>query len=254
MRNWILMGSLTALSFGAAAQGTTRIASGTPLRWGMNGSIEVMEGDLARYYGSNDTANAMRRQTAFYNTGLGSPRDTRFASVQAQCSNNEMSLNWVAVQPGGADRYELEQSSDGTNWKVVGVVLANQNDRGHSSYRFNYNSTASDVLFRIAAKAISGERVASAPFLSPCSNEAYVGATPNPVYSNTSLRIGSPGTARVKVLLVDSRGVPHYSTDFNLTRGINHVPLQMSSLPIGQYSAVVRWMNGRQQVIPLVKN
>jgi hypothetical protein len=254
MRNWILTGSLFAIAIGAQAQGSSRIASGTPLRWGSEGSIEVMEGDLARYYGKNDTANASRRQTAVYNTGLGNPRDTRFASVQAQCSNNEMSLNWVAVQQGGSDRYELEQSSDGNNWKVVGVVLANQNDRGHSTYQYNYNSLASNVLFRIAATSISGERVTSAPFHSPCSNEAYLGVTPNPVYSNTTLRIGSPGTARVKILLVDSRGVPHYSTDANLVQGINHIPLQMNGLPIGQYSAVIRWMNGRQQVIPLVKN
>lgn len=254
MRSLILTACSWMLAIAGNAQGASRVPSGTPIRWGMNGSIEVMEGDLARHYGSTDTAAAFRRTPTPASIAIGgNPNATRFSSVQALCTNNTMQLNWVAVQQSGADRYEIEQSANGRNWTVIGVVLANRTDFGEASYSFSYNKSVSNVWYRIVATSTGGERLASGTFGSPCSNNSYLGADPNPVYSTTTVRIGSPGTARANMLLLDAKGTVMSSSDVSLVAGINHLPLNMSNLPAGYYTLVIRWTNGRQETLKLVK-
>jgi hypothetical protein len=220
----------------------------------MNGSVEIMPGNLKTYYGTNDTATAHLRGRTGYTTALGgNPNTTRFATVRAQCDNNAMVLQWTAVQQFGADNYEVEQSSDGRNWRVIGVVPANRTEFGESNYRFKYNREARDGFFRVTATTIGGDRVVSSVMEGPCSNEAYLAVTPNPVYSSTTVRIGSPTAVKVKMTVLDAKGAVVMNRDASLVSGINHLPLDMSSVPRGHYTVVISWRNGRQEVLPLVK-
>lgn len=242
------------LSLTALGQEYSRVPSGTPLKWGMNGSVEVMPSALAQYYGSNDTATDNRRNLATYKTALGgNPNAIRFAALNAQCDPNGMVLNWEAVQTFGADRYEVEQSADGRNWQVVGVVPARRTDYGEASYSFNYAKNARQGFFRITATHIGGDRIVSSILESPCSPTAYLAATPNPVYSTTTIRLGSPVAAKVKMVLVDSRGSVVMSRDASLVSGTNHLPIDMAGLPRGHYTLVIAWLNGKQQTLELVK-
>lgn len=255
MRRMILMGCLGLLSLVSHAQRSNgRVPSGTPLKWSMNGSVEVMPGDLAYYYGSTDSAASFRRNPTPANTALGgNPNATRFATVQTHCNNNAMAFDWVTVQQFNADRYEIEQSTDGRNWTVVGVVPANRTELGEASYNFTYNKNVSNALFRIAATTTGGERIYSAVLESPCDVNSYVGVTQNPVYSATTVRIGSPNAVRVKLTLLDSRGAAVHSSDASLNAGINSLPLDMSRLPRGTYTLVIQWRNGKQEMLQLAK-
>jgi hypothetical protein len=255
MKRVILMGCLWVLSSATYAQRSNgRVPSGTPLKWSMNGSVEAMPGDLAYHYGSTDSAAYLRRTSTPSNTALnGSPTATRFASVQTHCNNNAMAFEWVAVQQFNADRYEIEQSTDGQNWTVVGVVPANRTEFGEASYNFTYNKNVSNGLFRIAATTTGGERIFSSVVESPCSVNSYIGVTQNPVYSSTTVRIGSPATVRVKLTLLDSRGAAVHSSDASLNAGINSLPLDMSRLPSGGYTLVIQWRNGKQEMLQLAK-
>lgn len=164
-----------------------------------------------------------------------------------------MTFDWVAVQQFNADRYEIEQSTDGHNWTVVGVVPANRTEFGDASYNFTYNKNVSNVLFRLTATSTGGERIFSSILESPCSNNAYVGVTQNPVYSSTTIRIGSPTTARINLMLLDIRGAAVHSSDATLNTGINSLPLDMSRLSRGGYTLVIRWLNGKEEALQLFK-
>lgn len=254
MRIMILMGCLSLLTLATGAQSNGRVRSGTPLRWAMNGSVEIMEGDLVKYYGSTDSAtNKINRNTSLRSPG-NNPNATTFASVQAQCNDNAMLVNWTAIQQYNVDRYEIEQSSDGgRNWTVAGVVPANQTDFGKANYRFDYNRDVSNVLFRIAAVSIGEERLNSATFESPCGTNSYLAASPNPVYSNTTVRIGSSSATKAKLLLVNSSGLVVYSREASLSQGMNTVPLNMSGLQRGYYTLSINWMSGKQELLNIVK-
>jgi hypothetical protein len=253
MRSVILTGCLWVLAAAACAQEYSRVPSG-PVKWGQNSSIEIMPGNLATYYGTNDTASAHRRGRTGYTTAVGgNPTATRFASVRTQCDDNAMVLQWTAVQQFGADTYEVQQSADGRNWTVVGVVPANRTEFGESNYRFDYRKEGRDAFYRILATSIGGDRVVSPVLESPCSNTAYLALTPNPVYSTTTVRIGSPTTAKVKMVLLDAKGAVVMSRDASLVAGTNHLPLDMSRVQRGYYTLVIRWLNGKQETLGLVK-
>ena len=254
MRSMLLMGCLWVLATATLAQEDGRVRSGTPLRWSMNSSIEVIDRDLAVYYGSNDTAARYRQNSTPVSAAIGgNPHATRFASVQALCNHNSVSLNWVAVQQFGADRYDIEQSTDGRHWTSIGVVPANRTDFGDASYSFNYSRNVGNVLFRITAVNRAGERVYSSVVESPCSSTSYLAVIPNPVYSTTTLRMGSPTATRVKLMLLSSNGVVLHTRDAGLLAGINQLPLNLSSLPKGYYTLFIQWLGGRQDVLKLIK-
>lgn len=253
MRSLILMGCLWLLAIAGYSQSNGRVRSGTPLRWSVNGSVEIMEGDLTQYYGSNDSNIIYTRTSTYESATLGNPHLTRFANVQGLCEQNSVQLNWVARQQFNADRYDIEQSTDGRNWTSIGMVPANRTDFGEANYNFNYTKNAGNVFFRINALSTTGERVYSSVIESPCSNNAYRSITPNPVYSTTTVRIGSPVATKAKMMLVNSSGVIVQVRDATMLPGTNQLPVDMSSLPTGFYSLFIQWAGGRSDVMKLMK-
>lgn len=253
MRSLLLMGCLCLITTMVLSQPNGRVRSGTPLRWSMNGSVEIMEGDLTQYYGSSDSNVVYTRTSTYESPTLGNPHITRFASVQGLCEQNAMQLSWVALQQASADRYEIEQSVDGRKWTIAGVVPANRSDLGEASYTFSYNKNAAGVFFRINALSTTGERFYSSVIESPCSSNSYRAVTPNPVYSTTTVRIGSPVASKAKLMLVNSNGVIMQVRDASLTAGTNQVTVDMSGFPAGYYNLFIQWRGGRSDNIKLIK-
>ena len=254
MRSVILMWFFSILSFAGIAQLTSRVRSGTPLGWSMNGSIEIMEGDLKQYYGSTDSTAYKRTIPVTTSATLSNPHAVRFSSVQAECDNSSMQLNWIAIQQTATDRFEIEQSDDGvSNWRVVGSVLASMVLPGETSYNFIINKNVANSFFRIAAVATSSERVYSSIFKSPCSINSYLSIVPNPVYSTATLRIGSTAASKIKILVVDVGGVIVQSIDLTLAQGTNNISLNLSKLHAGYYTLAIQRMNGKQDILNILK-
>lgn len=234
------------------SQGANRVKSGTPLRWGMNSSIEIMEGDLPMYFGTTDRA-ANRSYSATVEN-ISNPHAIRFRNVQALCDNNSMQLSWAAIQQSSTNLFEVEQSDDNTNsWRVIGSVPASQMQPGTSLYNFNYYKNVPNSFLRIAAVTNSGERLYSTIFESPCSENSFLSLTPNPVYSSTTLRIGSPTAAKLRLLLVDTRGSVVQNHDVTILQGSNNLSLDMNDLPRGYYTLAIQWMSGKQNILNLLK-
>ena len=253
MKNMILLGCCYLVVFASSAQVASRVKSGTPLRWGMNSSIEIMEGDLKQYYGTTDTA-ANKRYSAVASETITNPHSIRFRNLQAQCDNSSMLVNWVATQQSGTNFFEIEQSDDNSNnWKVIASVPSSQMQTGQSAYTFTYYKNAPNSVFRIAAIMNTGERLYSSVFESPCSVNSFLSITPNPVYSTTIVRIGSSTPTKLKLLLVDTRGAVVQNRDVSILQGSNSLSLDMSNLPRGYYTLAIQWMNGKQNVLNMIK-
>jgi hypothetical protein len=254
MKSAVLITGLSLLSLVAVAQPAGRVPSGLDLRWGMNGSIEIMDKNLSAYHSSYDTMYANRQNRNIRTTSVPDPTATRLRQLTARCDPNSLILSWQALQQQDASTYEVEQSSDGNLWSVVGVVPANRHSPGANDYTFTYYQNAPDAWFRVTTVTVGGARLASGPVLqAPCNANNMIGAYPNPVYSTTSIRIGSAAAAKVKMTLLNAAGAALWSRDASLTQGPNQVPVDLSTLPHGSYSLLISWMNGRQETIVLVK-
>ena len=252
MRRMILLGCFYLVAVTGYAQLTRRVKSGTPLRWGMNSSHEIMEGDLKQYYGTTDTAANKRYSTRV--STIANPHSVQFRNLQAQCDNNSMLVNWVATQQFGTNFFEIEQSDDNSNhWKVIGSVPASQTGPGRASYNFSYYKNAPNSVFRVVAIANTGERLYSSIFESPCSVNSFLSVMPNPVFSTATLRIGSPNPTKLKLLLVDASGVVVQNRDVSILQGSTNLSLDMSSLQSGYYVLAIQWMNGKQNTVNIIK-
>ena len=254
MKSVLLSGCVCLASIISFAQPTSRVRSGNNLRWAMNGSTEVMDGDLVQQYGSSDSTAYKRYSIVTTTEAARNPHTTHFSSVQGQCDNNSMVLTWVAIQQSGADRYEIEQSADGvSNWNMIGSVLANQTQTGASSYSYNHYKNAANLFFRIAVVSRSGERLFSSVFKSPCSANSFLSVIPNPVYSTTILKIGASVPEKVRLMIVDTKGMILQRRDVTLSQGTNSLALDMSSLSPGFYSLAIQRMNGKQDILNVIK-
>ena len=250
----LLLGCFYLVASSSNAQVASRVKSGTPLRWGMNSSIEIMEGDLKQHYGTTDTAVNKRYRATTSPETITNLHSVRFRNVQAQCDANSMLVNWIATQQSETNFFEIEQSDDNSNiWKVIGAVPASQTQPGQSSYTFTYYKNAPNSVFRIAAIAHTGERLYSSIFESPCTANSFLSITPNPVYSTTTLRIGSSTPTKLKLLLVDTRGAVVQNRDVSILQGSNSLSLDMSNLPPGYYTLAIQWMNGKQNILNMIK-
>jgi hypothetical protein len=220
----------------------------------MNGSIEIMEGDLTQYYGSTDSNKVYRLSSTYASPTLANSRATRVSSVQAICQQNGMQLTWSALQDQySTDRYEIEQSTDGYKWVNIGLMPANRTEVGEASYNFSYEKNPANVVFRISAVNATGERTYSSVVKSPCDANSYLSVSINPVYSTTSIRVGTPMATKVKLLLLNSSGVVMQTRDATLGAGSNQVPVDMTGFSPGFYSAVIQWQGGKTDIIKLVK-
>ena len=253
MRSLILMSCLSILAVASYAQGN-RVRSGTPLRWSINGSVEIMEGDLTQYYGSTDSNKVYRLSSTYESPTLSNRRVTRFSSVQAFCQQNGMQFTWSALQEQySVDRYEIEQSTDGYKWVNIGMIPAHRTEVGEASYNFSFARNPANVMFRVTAINSTGERSYSSTIKSPCDANSYLAVSVNPVYSTTSMQIGSPVATKVKLLLLNSNGVIIQARDATLGGGTNQVPIDMSGYSPGFYSVVIQWRGGKTDIVKLVK-
>ena len=130
---------------------------------------------------------------------------------------------------------------------------ANRSEVGEATYTFSYAKNGRDGFFRVVATSLGGERVSSDILESPCSNTNRISVTPNPIYTTTTLNVGSPVASRVKLVVLDGKGSVVHSREEGLLPGLNSLSLDLGHLPTGGYTLVLRWRNGKQEVVPLLK-
>jgi hypothetical protein len=75
----------------------------------------------------------------------------------------------------------------------------------------------------------------------------------NLVYNTANIRIGSPRTQNVKMILTDENGMPVRAREAGLTQGVNSISLDMSGLHKGIYMLTIIWPGGAQQSVKMVK-
>lgn len=61
----------------------------------------------------------------------------KFLSFTVTASANASLLQWATASEAGADRYEIERSTDGNNWLRIGVVAAAGNTNVTSNYAYS---------------------------------------------------------------------------------------------------------------------
>lgn len=226
-----------------------RVVTVNPLR---NGDGSFVKANNPLYFNNRAADTILGRKQIPTTTIISDPYAFRINSFQALSDLNSLQLNWTGIQPqADADHFEVEQSSDGgLTWKSIGTLPALKSKLGEVPYNFIYNKALENVDLRVAAINTAGERRYSSVVRVSNTNLLSVD---NLVYSTAQVRIGSPKTQNVKMILVNQSGIVVQAKEAGLTQGINSISLDMSNLPRGYYVLTIVWPEGKQQSVKMMK-
>ncbi len=138
-------------------------------------------------------------------------------SFYAEKENNRTILNWYTASETNNDYFNIERSSDGINFEVIGKVNGKGNTSGVSVYSFaDENTPSGKIYYRLMQYDYDG--ISTSSYVISVDNETTLAlqVAPNPFGNATEILVSSNTEAKVKVRVTDLSGHALYE-------GIHHV-------------------------------
>jgi hypothetical protein len=159
--------------------------------------------------------------------------------VKAIQQNEGVSVKWTAESEVDMDRYEVEKSADGQQFKKIGSVLAKENPGPSSSYNwFDLTPFDGDNFYRIRSLSKSGEiKYSSIAKVRILKGTASINLYPNPLTGKVlSLVLNNIEKDEYVVNIFNTSGQIVHSVNINHPGGSVTHPLRMfKTLPPGIY-------------------
>ena len=147
-------------------------------------------------------------------------------------NNGSVLLEWATAMEQNTDRFEIEASTDGTQFSKVSSVDAKGNSLAESKYQFTYNrKTGASTFFRLKQIDKDGHAEYSPVILVKTNaNNLFITVSPNPV--RNKIIIASDDNAITGVHIFSASGTLVKSIRNNNS---NSLSVDMSHLPKGTY-------------------
>ncbi|CAN5652425.1 hypothetical protein BH11BAC5_BH11BAC5_33610 [soil metagenome] len=171
----------------------------------------------------------------------------RFISFNAKCASGKVGLTWATTQEQNSSRFDIERSSDGIHWMVIGRQPAAGDSNGERSYSFIDNNSLPAGYYRIAEHDLNGRVQYTGTLRSLCNAGDSFSLWPNPVTDKATISIASSGSAQVIIKVFDSKGALVKMQTATIVQGSNWLSIDMKSLSNGLYHLSVSWNNGQNQ-------
>ncbi len=197
--------------------------------------------------------------STFYVEGLNgcaecnTPLPVKLISFEANDVNNQyIQLNWATSSEIDNWGFEVERSTDGINFQKIGYKEGN----GNSSMRHNYSYDDSDcklgIVYYYRLKQIDFDGKWEYSNITNASlNEDFNKNTllfPNPANDFTNLSFQSPVDEITQIKLYNTMGQIVFTSPIQVKKGINNLPLNLSSLSTGIYTLKIEILNSSQQI------
>jgi hypothetical protein len=152
------------LIYGAAigASGTLSKGSGFTLRSSVNQNIiEDKTGSSVGSYSTNFTSaggNWVAQMASFISVNSLIVLPVRLLSFTGKCDHNKIALTWSAASEMNNDYFTIEQSAEGTEWKVAGTKKSAGNSAVAQQYSFTAEASAGEFsYFRLKQTDVDGK-------------------------------------------------------------------------------------------------
>lgn len=169
---------------------------------------------------------------------------TRFTAQTK--TENKIELNWTTASEYNNDRFDIERSADGSNFKVIGSLKGKLNSKEITEYSFmdehalsgiNYyrlnqiDRDGTNTYYDVIAANVKSEEI---KFNSYFFREGQV-----------SFAIESPIITEAQLQFVDINGRIIATTNQKLVVGLNTIDLYIPEIATGIYNAILQTSNGR---------
>jgi len=162
-------------------------------------------------------------------------------SFNGAVNNNSVNLSWESAQEQNLDKYIVEKSTDGINWKTLTTVMATGSSNA-AAYNTVDNNAAQVNYYRLKQVETNGSFTYSQIIrIRKEENEKLaLKMYPNPVISNATININSESKLAAHIKIYNQSGMQLQHLQRSLIAGSNNIPVQgLSALPAGTYIIVV---------------
>lgn len=158
---------------------------------------------------------------------------------KGQLQNNDALLNWKTSNEQNPAAFELERSTNGTNYTTI-ATLAAKNLPGTQQYNYRdidvTNLTATVLYYRLKQKDATGKYSYSNIVALPLDGrKSLVMLYPNPVNKKLNLTISVNKAEKLQACIIDNTGKIVQRYMMNVTAGSTTTALDVSSLATGLY-------------------
>ncbi len=153
-------------------------------------------------------------------------------------------LTWTTAQEINVDRFEVEFSEDGKNFKSIGRLQATNQTTGKQNYRYIDNRTTTGIhYYRI--RSVDRDSKYSLSEVRSVRNLGYASLSvfPNPVINQINLEIDLEKTENAVYIITDLSGRRVQTGRLNLNAGSNRMPVSCGNIPKGTYILTLQLNN-----------
>ncbi|MBS1567362.1 MAG: hypothetical protein JST39_23465, partial [Bacteroidetes bacterium] len=148
-----------------------------------------------------------------------------FASVGIQCTGNTAVVRWQTAQEQHSSRFEVEKSSDGWHWQVLGSLAAAGNSNDLRSYAYSDPAPAAGSFYRIAEYDIDQRVVYSSIAAGDCGGGNIARVWPNPFSGSVSVGITASGNSTLLLKVYNQQGALITAVQQEIHSGVNQATL-----------------------------
>jgi len=177
---------------------------------------------------------------------VNSPLPVTFILFNSACIGGGVKLTWTTAQEINVKNYNVEKSTDGTNWQIIAGVTAAGNSNTERSYTFADYKSFANTFYRIVENDLNGRQTISAIIKSSCVNTETFAIHPNPVQQMLFVSISVLDIMPVQLRLYDAKGAIVKQLQTNLLKGNNELQLNMTGLTKGVYVLDANWGNNNK--------
>lgn len=172
-------------------------------------------------------------------------------------SSNNVKISWSTTDEINANYFEVERSTNATDFISVGQVNASQSANPVHNYTTNdqlYNVNTSIIYYRLKIVDQSGKFVYSQIVPVKLNQpETSVSVYPNPVDNYTILNLYSDKTGAGELRVMDNSGRQIRTKNITVNTGNNNIMIdQLENLPRGMY-VVQAMLNNNLYTVKLLK-
>jgi hypothetical protein len=167
----------------------------------------------------------------------------KFSLVNAACNNGKVQVSWKTSLEENLAEFSVEKSKDGQSWKEIGKVKAVGITGSEQGYSFLDNEMGNGNQYRVVGIDLDGRKTYSSIVTGNCSGKYLFNVYPNPVVDEAQIRLDLQHAAKIKLVVVDSKGSIVMQQEKNALTGSNVLSLNLSSLPAGTYTLTAQWEN-----------
>jgi hypothetical protein len=172
--------------------------------------------------------------------GEGGPLPIELTAFTGTYTNNAVRLDWTTASEKNNDFFELLRSTDGTNFEVI-ATLDSKAPYGNSNYIINYEYNDNEPLggiiyYQLKQTDYDGTTSLSKIVSVEVPEQLIISEfRPNPAKNDVLVKVSTVKNTDIQFALVSIDGRIVFEQNYNFTKGVNTINLNLNGLSSGTY-------------------